>query len=368
MKRYFKLGLMVIIAVTMIFLNSLNNLKAEETAKSDLSVGSTSYISYETQITDEDGLHGGAFKVHRSYLTVKKSIYKNLGFRMTLDAHQDETGDMKVRLKYVYAHYLFDDIAFITKPNIEFGQVHTPWLDFEEHINYYRMQGTMFMERSGLFNSADFGITAAGYLGGELDADYKKNVNSKYAGRYGSFAFGVYNGGGYHALESTQNKTIEGRLTVRPLPDVIPGLQLSYFGIFGQGNKDYGTDSIPDWQNNAFMLSYESQYFTVTGQYVMGQGNQKGSNVTNVFEAANINGYSAFIEAKPFEKWKAIFRYDNFDSNTDIDNNEAQRMIVGVGYDFGHHNILILDFDKAMFNDPLKDDINLIKLTMQIEF
>jgi len=368
MKKYFKLSLISMFAISAIFLNSLNDLKAEETAKSDMSIGSLSYISYETQITDDDGLQGGAFKVHRSYLTVKKSLYKNLGFRMTLDAHQDETGDMKVRLKYVYAHYLFDDLAFITKPNIEFGQVHTPWLDFEEHINYYRMQGTMFMERSGLFNSADFGITAAGYLGGELDADYKKNVNSKYAGRYGSFAFGVYNGGGYHALESTQNKTIEGRVTIRPLPDVIPGMQISYFGIMGKGNSVYGTDTIPDWNLNAGMLSYEHKFFILTGQYVMGEGNQKGKFVDDMHVSTNISGYSVFAEGKIDENWRIIARYEDFDKNTDVDNNKEQRFIAGVGYDFGHENILILDFDKTLYEDETKADIDLIKLTMQINF
>ncbi|ROL57192.1 hypothetical protein D9V86_12375, partial [Bacteroidetes/Chlorobi group bacterium ChocPot_Mid] len=268
----------------------------------------------------------------------------------------------------IYAHYLFDDISFITKPNIEFGQVHMPWLDFEEYVNYYRMQGTMFMERSGLFNSADFGITAAGYLGGELDDNYKKEVNSKYAGRYGSFAFGVYNGGGYHAIEATQNKTIEGRLTLRPLPDVIPGLQLSYFGILGKGNMTYGADTIPDWSLNAAMLSYEHKYFTFTGQFVTGEGNQKGK-LTDALHVSNkISGYSVFAEGKIDEHWRVIARYDAFDNNTEVDNNAETRLIAGVGYDFGNKNILIIDFDKTMYENTTLADKNLVKLTMQINF
>ncbi|MFH1052636.1 MAG: hypothetical protein V1779_17080 [bacterium] len=341
---------------------------ASESKTGDLSIGSLSYLSYQTEITDADGLQGGAFKINRSYLTVKKSLYKNLGFRMTLDATQDETGDMKVRLKYVYANYLFDDLAFVTKPNIEFGQVHTPWLDYEEHVNYYRMQGTMFMERSELFNSSDFGITAAGYLGGELDDNYKKTVNSKYAGRYGSFAFGVYNGGGYHAKELTQNKTFEARLTLRPLPDIIPGFQVSYFGVFGKGNTTYGTDTIPNWNLNAALLSYEHQYFTLTGQFVMGEGNQKGKFVDDNFNGTNVSGYSVFAEGKIDENWRVIARYDDFDKDIDIDNNKESRIIAGVGYDFGHENILILDFDKTMYEDETILDKNMIKLTMQINF
>jgi len=363
------LRIIFLLALVLVLIGLLSaNAQSAENEKSDLSIGTLSYLSYETEITDGDGLQGGTFKVSRSYLTVKKSLYKNLGFRITLDGTQDATGDMKVILKYAYAHFLFDDISFITKPNIEFGQVHMPWLDFEEHVNYYRMQGKMFMERSELFNSADFGITAAGYLGGELDENYKKTVNSKYAGRYGSFAFGVYNGGGYHAIESTQNKTIEGRLTIRPLPDVLPGLQVSYFGITGKGNSDFTNDSIPDWNLNSAMLSFEHEYFTLTGQYVMGEGNQKGKFADVLHKSNTVSGYSVFAEGKITENWRVIARYDAFDSNTDIDNNGETRLIAGVGYDFGQRNILILDFDKTMYENETLNDKNLIKLTMQISF
>lgn len=357
----------LVVIILVIFSLFAGNAKAAETSKSDFSIGSLSYLSYQTEITDDDGIQGGSFRVTRSYLTLKKSLFKNISFRMTLDGTQDETGDMKIRLKYVYAHFLFDDISFITKPNIEFGQVHMPWLDFEEHVNYYRMQGTMFMERSGLFNSADFGLTAAGYFGGELDDNYKKEVNSKYAGRYGSFAFGVYNGGGYHAIEATQNKTVEGRLTIRPLPDIIPGLQLSYFGIMGRGNTAYG-DTIPDWNLNAGMLSFEHKYFTFTGQYVMGEGNQKGKLTDALHVSSKVSGYSVFAEGKIDENWRVIGRYDVFDKNTDVDDNAETRLIAGVAYDFGKHNVLILDFDKTMYEDKAVADKNLIKLTMQINF
>lgn len=115
-----------------------------------------------------------------------------------------------------------------------------PWLDYEEHVNWYRCQDTIFIERNSTFNSADFGLTFVSLLGGEMSEEYQRKVNNKYPSRYGSMAFGVYNGGGYHASEKNENKVLEGRLTVRvrPLPDIIPGFQLSYFGITGKGNKE----------------------------------------------------------------------------------------------------------------------------------
>src|SRR5207237_9846071 len=42
---------------------------------------------------------------------------------------------------------------------VRFGAHQTPWLDFEESINRYRVQGQMFSEREGLIpGSSDFGV------------------------------------------------------------------------------------------------------------------------------------------------------------------------------------------------------------------
>ncbi len=49
---------------------------------------------------------------------------------------------------------------------------------------------------------------------------------------------GVYNGSGYHAAENNyQNKPVEYRVSVRPLPDILPGFQATYFGLYGKGNS-----------------------------------------------------------------------------------------------------------------------------------
>ncbi len=349
-----------------------NGLKAEE--KNDaLKVGTTTYLSYETKIDNTDGMKDGSFRINRSYLTVQKPVTDFLKFRITLDSYQDDAGSMNIRLKYVYANFKFSDFLVFTKPNIEFGLVHTPWLDFEEHINYYRMQGTMFMERNHLFNSADFGLTAGANLGGEMDDNYKKEVNPKYAGRYGSVALGVYNGGGYHAKEKNSNSVVEGRLTIRPLPDVIPGLQASIFGTYGKMNvSDTMPDNkLPDWNTNAVMLSYENHYVTVTGQFVTGKGSQGNKYMMvsdSSYASQNIRGYSLFAEGKLTKHWRVIGRYDSFDPNTNVKDDNVQRVILGVGYDFGHHNVLLLDFDKQFYNDSKTADVNMLKLTMALDF
>ena len=302
---------------------------------------------------------GDAFtntRITRGYLTFKFKQSKWFEPRVTFDAHQNDEGDWGVRLKYMYAKFkLPRETAFITEPNVEFGLVHGPWFDYEEHIDNYRMQGQMFIERNKVLNSADAGITIAGLFGKKLAKDYQKKVSKKYPGEWGSFAFGLYNGGGYHAPENNKNKVFESRVSVRPAGPHLPNLQLSHFAVFGRGNTPAG----PEWRLNAVMASFEHQYFTLTAQYATGKGDQKGAKVDAVGDPLDFSGYSAFAEAKlPDFKSTLIARYDFWE----WDEAETTRFIVGYAYHFLPHNFVLIDYDRIGADDYE------IKATMQVAF
>ncbi len=332
------------------------------------------YLSYQNGVDGEGSDDGfSQFAIKRGYFTVEKEFLPWFSGRMTFDVTtvndpEDEPedkpnnldGSIAVRIKYAYAKFKLPDVAFFTKPFVEFGVVHMPWLDYEEHVNFYRCQDTMFLERNETFNSADIGLTFVSLFGGEMHEEYKNKVSNYYSGRYGSMAIGIYNGGGYHASEKNENKVIEGRLTLRPLPDIVPWLQLSYFGIYGKGNKD--TD--PDWRVSLGFASLEHEYVVLTGQYYDGKGNQKG------VDEYDKDGYSFFAELKPHKKFSIIGRYDYFDPNDDIDNDEDQRYIAGVAYhiDKQHKNMVVLDYDTVNYKDETKDDDKRIQLTVQVAF
>jgi hypothetical protein len=331
------------------------------------------YLSYQDG-QQNNGTDYNQFALKRGYLTVKKDIAPWFTARMTTDISQEKDqakddkdkvynnydGSYTVRMKYLYGQFNLLDNAFLTKPAVEVGLVHRTWIDFEEHINFYRLQDSMFLERNGIIDSADSGITFTSLIGGTMDKDYQKNVNNSYPGRYGSMSFGVYNGGGYHAAENNTNKAFEGRLTIRPLPDVLPGLQFSYLGISGKGNKT--TD--PDWKVSSGYISYEHQYVTLTGQYFTGTGSEGGSDTNEK------KGYSMFTEIKPTNKFSVIGRYDNFDPNKNKSNDESDRTIVGVAYmlDSPHKNMVLLDYDTVSYKDVSKKDDKRIQLTLQVAF
>ena len=325
------------------------------------------FLSYQAGNVKEQDFN--QFLLKRGYITVERNLSSKITGRITpdisVDREGDGMGDIELRLKYCYLKYNLPNSAIFTKPSIEFGLAHRPWLDFEEHINRYRVQGTMFLERNNIFNSADYGVTLVSYLGGEMDDEYQKNVSKSYPGKYGSLAIGIYNGGGYHAIEKNTNKTIEGRLTVRPLIQSIPGLQLTYLGAFGKGN----TESAPDWALNAGFLSWENQNFVLTGMYFSCEGNSFGSAVQSFGEPIKQDGYSIFGELKLCsQKFSVIARHDYFNSKIKPNKISTNRYITGLAYHFLKGCKIVLDYDTVETNEVNKNRDSIYELAVEVHY
>jgi hypothetical protein len=336
-----------------------------------LSIGSLVYLSAQNG-NDASGEDYSQFQIKRGYIDIRKKITPYFSARITPDVHQDETGDLKVRLKYAYGQFNWKWEGFIQKPHVEWGVSHMPWLDFEEHVNRFRMQDTMFMERNHLFNSADMGVLFGGNLGRDMPDEFKKSVQNHYAGRWGSFGVGVYNGGGYHAVEKNTNKALEGRLTIRPMPDIVPGLQVSAFGISAKGNQsDRAGESAPDMRVLAAMISYESRRLVATAQYERGEGNQSGTAVDDDGNALPHDGYSLFTEIRLDRnaRFSVIGRYDRFDTDrNDSSADVAKRYIAGFAWQFHKGNYWVLDFDRLEHTVPGQGDEDRVQLTLQLKY
>ena len=337
-----------------------------------LRLGMLAYLSYQdgSLWSPEAGrnVDVSRFRIKRGYLDVRFRAAPSLEVRVTPDVHQEVGGDWKLRMKYLYGKFRWSGGGILADPYVEVGMVHIPWLDFEEHINQYRMQDTMFLERSGLFNSADLGLTFGANLGPELPEAYRRTVSSHYAGRYGSFQVGLYGGSGYHAPDRNDNLVLEGRLTVRPFPDAAPGFQLSTFGVLGKGN----TAAEPDWNLAAAMLSWESPRLVLTAQAVTGTGNQSGSAVGPDGRSLDHEGYSLFGELRLGRErtWSVIGRWDRFDPDTGdrVTGSETRRWIAGVAWRPLAGATWLLDYqrvDRGLGGVP---DEHRLQLTLQLAY
>ena len=330
------------------------------------------YISYQNgkQYSGVPGETTGynSFLMKRGYFGADVDVTSYLTARFVTDITSDSAGDWKPRMKYLYGKFHWKGNNAITSPYMEFGLAHMPWLDFEEAINGFRMQDTMFLERNGIFNSADVGVLFGSDFGGSMSSDYKSKVNSHYAGKYGSWQVGVYNGGGYHATEQNKNKVVEGRVTIRPAPSGVPGLQFTAFGIVGKGNQAIDP---PDWRVFDGMVSYESQYFTFTGQGFVGKGNQGGTAVNSDGTAAEQRGFSVFAAVHiPTSRGKITLlgRADEMNSNTAVYNDIKRLYIAGVAWHFYKSNIWLFDYQRTNHSVSTIPGEGRVQATLQVAF
>ncbi len=192
---------------------------------------------------------------------------------------------------------------------LRFGLHQTPWLDFEESINRYRVQGRMFAEREGIIPGlSDFGV---GYL-------------SRFPGNYGEINVGVYNGEGFARGEMDKRKSVQVRATIRPLPKggVVSGLRFSGFHDAGSFGEDRPR------RHGIGMVSYEHPHFVGTAEWLAGTRRP-----APLAANADFRGYSLFAEVREgMQGWAGLARFENFDPDRRIGDNSHQRAIAGVAY------------------------------------
>ena len=271
-------------------------------------LGMLSYLQYAAEFDNREGLN--AFDLTRAYLNVNGQLSARVRFRFTPDVRRitDTTlvGSMVIRVKYGFLQ--LDDVGLGSRSWIRFGLAQTPWLDFEESVNRYRVQGTMFSEREGLIpGSADFGV---GYF-------------APLPGNYGEFHVGIYNGEGFTQAEANKYKSVQGRLTIRPAPG--RGLANNFrISAFYSGGW-YAADR--PRRVGIVMAQYEHPQLVATLQRV----GATESPLTLPPGDIHRSGWSVFIEPRQgLLGWAGILRLETFDPDDDVADN-AQRRVIGGG-------------------------------------
>lgn len=166
------------------------------------------FFSFEHDITG-DSFHN-QFTIKRGYVNFRHKLSDRLNARITqdvtIDREGDGLGDIELRLKYAYVEYDIPDFSFLNEPVVSAGVASRPWISFEQDVNDYRAQKSMFLDQNDFLPSADYGIAFETGLGESLDEPGLSSNDS----RYGSFGIGIYNGGGYSSIEENNNKVVEG--------------------------------------------------------------------------------------------------------------------------------------------------------------
>ena len=307
----------------------LPTLAASQDKAPGVKVGGVVYAQYLYQLADEaDGANN--FDITRAYINVNGALGSGFATRVTADIYRVDDGSLAYRLKYAYGAYTPDG----SRVTLKLGQIQTPWIDFEEALWDYRMQGTIAMDRNGYLGSSDFGASADGSWGGN-------RVSAQ---------LGVYNGEGYNRAPGDKGKDVMARVSVRLLPtddgSRTGGLRLSGYGQTGSPTGG-GIR-----QRALGMLSFQSELVTLAGEYAMTRDRLDDPPAPAVPDPATVSGrvITAFgVLRIPRSPVSVIGRVDVVDPDTDGAGDRRTRYIGGVAYQVSPNLRLLADVDHLSY-------------------
>jgi hypothetical protein len=334
-------------------------------------VGGTLFADYtytlDPEVTDADGngVSPSAFNVARAYINVTGQLNHLIAFRVTPDVTREAgtgstlAGSLTVRLKFSYAQLNLDDWLW-RGSYVRGGLIQTPYVEFEEGVYRYRFQGPIFADRETYLTSADFGAA----------------FRTQFPGGYGEFYGGVYNGEGYTRADPNDQKALQLRGTLRPLPGpgTLRGLRVTVF----YDADHYVQDA--DRQRFVSLVSYEHRYVNAGWVYL------DAADQPNLTEdRIKARGHSIWVTPRwlhgqlpPSGQVRAslegLFRFDRLEPNH-TNQSVKERWIVGVAYwprmvAASVTSAFLLDYEQVRYRDfaPARPTEKRIALHMLISF
>ncbi len=314
-------------------------------AKAQVTISGVGYVQYgfalakDTLTADSSIQHVNNFDITRAYINVNGRLPGGIVTRVTADIFAPSVtgasnipGSRVFRLKYAYVAWTPDSSHLTYK----IGQMHTPFIDWEEAMWDYRMQGTVAMDRNGYMSSSDFG----------LGVDGKWNTDQL------NFQAGIYNGENYNGGLSDQRKDFMARASYRltNTNDMtrVGGLRLTAYAQLGMPGSG--------GQRRRFigMVSYRTADLTLAAEFAATKDSITGGNTTvsggavGPLTARSGQVISAFgVYHVPATRVSFIGRVDLVDPNTAsaTASDKQTRVIAGVSYQLTPNVRLMADYD-----------------------
>lgn len=283
------------------------------------------------------------FEVSRAYVNVRGHLGGGAGVRVTSDLYRSGSdGSLQMRIKYAYASYKPKGSSI----GFRFGQTTMAWLDWEEGLWGYRVQGPMATDRGHILSSADLGLAFDGGWGGNAF-----NLQG-----------GIYDGTGYHGGTGDGHKAVDARVSFRVMPSddngSRGGLRVTGYGLYagpqggGQRYRAIG------------MASYKSKRLLLAGEYALASDSISGSgaavkqHVISAYGTVNI----------PNSKAGILARVDVTDPNTATANDGHTLIIGGVSYKFAPGLMGIVDFENTSYQNSATPSLSNAFFHLQFSF
>ena len=299
--------------------------QAQASAQQTPQVSVTGVIYTQYQYSDAPIAAKSTFDMTRAYVNVLGRFSSGINTRLTTDILPNGVGgNYVIRLKFAYAAWTPTGSSLTYK----LGMIHTPWVDFEETLWDYRMQGTIAVDRNGYMTSADAGFGVDGKWNND-------QVNGQLV---------IVNGEGYAGGTGDFRKDVEARVSYRIQPtndnSRVGGLRLSgYVGIGKFGPVAAGND------RNRYLglLSYKTQQYTLAGEFV----SFKGAPVTGAAVTGSIISAFGTYRLAPPSKIALIGRVDIVDPDNNTANDGNTRIIAGASYQLSPNVRMLADLDRV---------------------
>lgn len=295
--------------------------------QTQVTVSGVVYAQYGYLLKDTAN-HVNSFNITRAYVNLLGKFAGGLSTRVTADIFTNADSSRAYRIKYAYFAYTPNGSPLAFK----LGLIHTPWLDWEEALWDYRMQGGMAMERGGYLTSADFGA----------------GIDGKWAGDKVNLQLTVVNGEGYSKGTGDQRKDVQGRVSVRLLDandsSRVGGLRVTGYAQYGKPTTGGAR------QRYSGMVSYRSKSVTLAGAYALTKdsvtaGALLDGQVASGFGVVHVPGSQAAIIAR------VDYTKPNKSLASTVSGYSSTRYIVGLSYQLTPNLRLLGDVDYLSYRN-----------------
>lgn len=292
-----------------------------EVLAADTKVSGEIYAFYANDLTQNgQGKGYNEFDLSRVYITLKSTLSKDVSVRVTADVANMDGDAREIYLKYAYLDW--DVSKVIPYSTIRFGLQQTGWIDYMNKVWGRRYVAKTLMDEYKALPSADYGISPL----------------VKFPQGYGHGAIQVLQGPGYKGKEENSYKDISAFVFFRPLlliPDLAASMVGGYYYKGFSDEPDINSDNRKDRVAGMASLAYGG-IIRVSGEYFVSWDRTEPGETEDLEK----DGISIFGDIRfpmidsPFLKQIALVgRYDIYDKDKDIDEDEKTYLIAGAEWE-----------------------------------
>ena len=320
------------------------------------------------------------FAIDRIYLTFRSKVSEKSFVEYTLEGGEIRDADyrlsggslekssttMDVQTKYFY--YELNDALYRTG-FVRVGQAPQPWVPFLEELWGYRLQGTVFADRSGYLGSTDLGL----FFGGKIPRDF------------GTWHAAFVNGEGWKSSERGKHKDFHLRVTTFPLAGSRSDAKnLFVCGFASTGSYDDVASSPRDRNRAAVQVGYKQAgavYLGAEYLWASDPADKMKSRYPSLAARSGLVsdalGYSVYgvlslgriLSGTDASQWEVLARLDHLDPDKEIADNSLDRWIVGVSHRWSPNVRVLLDYETVRYEaGALKADEERISLRAEVTF